>query len=144
MEFKDWLKAEMEARELTPSSLAGISKVPQPTIFRILSGETKDPRTGTVKKLERALGAESPPLEAPPTEHQDLIDAWGYLLPGERQELLKRIKQLAAHNREAVDHFKSKPVPETEGRTVRVSDRRKGTVWFGHADRRKERKNGEE
>lgn len=129
MEFKDWLQAEMDARGLDPSKLARISKVPQPTIFRILSGETKDPRTGTVKKLERALGSESPPLEAPPTEHQELIEAWGYLLPGERQELLKRIKMLAAHNREAADHFKPK--------VIRVADRRVRQVHFDGPDRRK-------
>jgi len=62
MEFKEWLRAAMEARQITPSDLARTSKVPQPTIFRILSGETKDPRTGTVKRLERALGSISPPL----------------------------------------------------------------------------------
>ena len=131
MEFKDWLQEEMNVRGLTPSSLASLAKVPQPTIFRILSGETKDPRTGTVKKLERALGAESPPLEAPQTEHQELIEAWGYLLPGERQELLKRIKQLAAHNREAADHFKLK--------VIRVVDRRKRQIHFDGPDRRQQK-----
>lgn len=128
MEFREWLKAEMEAREIGPSDLARTSKVPQPTIFRILSGETKDPRTGTVKKLERALGTESPPLETPPTEHHELIEAWGYLLPGERQDLLKRIKAQAAHNREAANHFKPK--------VIRVTDMRKRQVNFDGSDRR--------
>lgn len=67
MEFKEWLQAEMDKRQMTPSELARLSKVPQPTIFRILSGETQDPRTNTAKKLERALGVESPPLEPPVT-----------------------------------------------------------------------------
>lgn len=128
MEFKDWLQAEMDARGLDPSKLARTSKVPQPTIFRILSGETKDPRTGTVKKLERALGSVSPPLEAP-AEHQELVEAWDYLLPGEREALLSKIKQLAAHNREAADHFKPK--------VIRVVDRRKRQVHFDGQDRRK-------
>lgn len=129
MEFKDWLQAEMDARGLDPSKLARASKVPQPTIFRILSGETKDPRTGTVKKLERALGATSPPLEAPATKHQDLLEAWDYLLPGERDELLTRIKLLAAHNREAASHFT----------VVRVSDRRKRQIHFDGPDRRQQK-----
>lgn len=129
MEFKEWLQVEMDARGLDPSKLARMAKVPQPTIFRILSGETKDPRTGTVKKLERALGAESPPLEAPPTEHQDLIESWGYLLPGERDILLSKIKQLAAHNKEAADHFKKK--------VVRVADRRKREIYFDGQNQRK-------
>lgn len=128
MEFREWLQAEMDARGLDPSKLARMAKVPQPTIFRILSGETKDPRNGTVKKLERALGAASPPLEAPQTEHQDLIEAWDYLLPGERQELLTRIKLLAAHNRQAVDHFKP--------RVIKVVDRRVRQVHFDGPDRR--------
>lgn len=62
MEFREWLHLEMTTRGLDPSKLARASKVPQPTIFRILSGETKDPRIGTVKKLEAALsgrGSES-------------------------------------------------------------------------------------
>lgn len=63
MEFKDWLQTELAARKMGPSDLARLSKVPQPTIFRILSGETKDPRTGTVKKIERALEARTPALE---------------------------------------------------------------------------------
>lgn len=136
MDFKDWLEAEMGARGLDPSKLARMSKVPQPTIFRILSGETKDPRTGTVKKLERALGAESPPLEADQTENQELIEAWGGLLPRERQELLQHIKQLAAHNREAANHFKPK--------TVRVVDHRKRQVHFDGPDRRKQKENSDD
>lgn len=134
MEFREWLQAEMDAREIGPSDLARTSKVPQPTIFRILSGETKDPRTGTVKKLERALGSASPPLEAPPA-HQELVEAWDYLLPGEREELLSKIKQLAAHNREAADHFKPK--------VIRVAERRKRQIHFDGEDRRTQKEKGD-
>lgn len=73
MEFKDWLRAEMEAKRLNPSDLARLAKVPQPTIFRILSGETKDPRTGTVKRIERALGMASPPITDEHTEQYDVV-----------------------------------------------------------------------
>jgi hypothetical protein len=134
MEFKRWLQTEMDARGLDPSKLARISKVPQPTIFRILSGETKDPRTGTVKKLERALGSTSLPMEAPPNEHQELIDAWRYLLPGEQHDLMDRIKQLAGHNKDVLASMT--PKQESGHRVVRVSERRKSQMPFGIPDRR--------
>ena len=73
MGFREWLRAEMDSRKIGPSDLAKTSKVPQPTIFRILSGETKDPRTGTVKRLERALGASSPPLDDGDTEQYKVV-----------------------------------------------------------------------
>lgn len=136
MEFREWLQAEMNARGMNPSKLAELAKVPQPTIFRILSGETKDPRTGTVKKIERALKAESPPLPALQSEHQELLSAWNCLLPAERQELLKRIKMLAAHNQEAADHLKL--------RVVRVADRRKRQVHFDGSDRRQSKEISDE
>lgn len=113
MEFKDWLQEEMDARGLDPSKLARASKVPQPTIFRILSGETKDPRTGTVKKLERALGSESPPLEVP-VAHHELLEALEYLLPGERAELEADIKRRAAHNKAVGEMIAAKPEMEAK------------------------------
>lgn len=79
MELKEWLKAEMGARGINPSELARTSKVPQPTIFRILSGETKDPRAGTLRKLERALGVRSPSTLAatgPDQVMADFLDAY--------------------------------------------------------------------
>jgi transcriptional regulator with XRE-family HTH domain len=138
MDFRNWLQAEMDAREISPSALARKSKVPQPTIFRILSGETKDPRTGTVKKLEHALGAVSPPLDSPAVEHvehNELLAAWDWLLPGERQELLMRIKAAAAHNRAATDHFKPK--------VIKVIERRKRTVHFDWDDRRQQKEDSD-
>jgi hypothetical protein len=136
MDFKEWLKEEMRVREWNPSQLAGVSKVPQPTIFRILSGETKDPRQNTVKKLERALGSTSPPLaiEAPP--HHDLIEAWEYLLPGQQREMLDRIKAYAQQNQEAAAQFRPK--------VVRVVDHRKRQVAFDGPDRRSTEKDNHE
>ncbi len=118
MKFKEWLRAEMDARGMNPSKLAGIAKVPQPTIFRILSGETKDPRTGTVKKIERALKAESPPLDIEQAtdeypKHADLIAAWDSLLPDEQAELMENIQRRAAHNRAVLEHA-AKPATEAK------------------------------
>jgi hypothetical protein len=74
MEFREWLRAEMDAKKISPSQLARTSFVPQPTIFRILSGETKDPRTGTVKRLERAMGAKSPPIADEHSDQYEVVD----------------------------------------------------------------------
>lgn len=66
MGIKEWLNSELDARGLNVNQLSRISKVPQPTIFRILSGETKDPRSDTVAKLARALGMSSELIKAVP------------------------------------------------------------------------------
>jgi len=57
MEFKIWLAQQMTEKQLGQADLARLSRVPQPTIQRILSGETSDPRGSTIGKIERALGA---------------------------------------------------------------------------------------
>lgn len=132
MEFKDWLQAEMDARKIGPSELARLSKVPQPTIFRILSGETKDPRTGTVKRIERALGIQSPPLEAP-AQHHELIEAWELLTQNQRQEYLAKIKNQARENRSILEQLG----PPTEHVSVSVSKERLKKATSGFITRRK-------
>jgi transcriptional regulator with XRE-family HTH domain len=56
MELKDILRALMETRAVGQNELADITKVPQPTIFRILKGESKDPRSGTLRPLADYFG----------------------------------------------------------------------------------------
>ena len=133
MDFKDWLQAEMDARHIGPSDLARMSRVPQPTIFRILSGETKDPRTGTVKKIERALGVESPPLEAP-ARHHELIEAWELLTQEQRQQFLIQIKHQAETNREILEQLAP---PEVVHTTVNVRERRLSARPHPSIERRK-------
>lgn len=41
---------------ISPTALAEITKVPQPTIFRILNGDSADPRTSTVRPLAEYFG----------------------------------------------------------------------------------------
>lgn len=60
MEFRKWLRARIDDRQLTEQALEEITarngeKVPQATINRILRNETKDPRKSTVDALVRAL-----------------------------------------------------------------------------------------
>ena len=56
MAIKDTLKALMEQRGISQNELGEKTKVPQPTIFRILSGESKDPRHSTVKPIADFFG----------------------------------------------------------------------------------------
>jgi predicted transcriptional regulator len=56
MDLKTRLKQLINERGLNPYTLAQIAKVPQPTVHRILSGESTSPRTSTVQKLAKGLG----------------------------------------------------------------------------------------
>lgn len=122
MDLKDWLQEQLDTRGIGPSDLARASKVPQPTIFRILSGETADPRIGTVRKIEAVLG-KSPAAPAP-IEYNELIEAWEYLLPGEQADMLDRILKMAAHNKEVEQRLAQKNEQEVVRRSVSVSRRR--------------------
>lgn len=52
MKFKDWLQTRMDERSLNSASLAEAIGENQPTIYRILTGETKNPRLHIINKLE--------------------------------------------------------------------------------------------
>lgn len=56
MSIKNELQARMERAGLNPHSLATKTKVPQATIWRILNGESKEPKESTVTKLARFFG----------------------------------------------------------------------------------------
>lgn len=63
-DYSKWLSQLMAETDNTQYSLAVKSGVPQPTIQRILSGETKNPKADTVRKLLRALGRDPDALLA--------------------------------------------------------------------------------
>lgn len=50
------LRAKMTEKKLGENELGRRSGVPQPTIHRILNGDSNTPRKGTVEKLSRCLG----------------------------------------------------------------------------------------
>lgn len=56
------LQTLMDSKGENANSLAAKSGVPQPTIFRILKGESKDPRRGNVLRLAKALGVSADDL----------------------------------------------------------------------------------
>jgi transcriptional regulator with XRE-family HTH domain len=162
MEFKEWLQAELTAREMTPSALASISKVPQPTIFRILSGETKDPRTGTVKRIERALGLQSPPLYVEPSAkpakqlspdvivdfilslQEDKRDEWLDWLavhhPAPYRALMNRLVDDMKRNAPPPSLPPEPPTLTRATNTVSVSDKRLKQQKIAFDDRRKKEK----
>lgn len=63
----------MEARQENQNSLALRSGVSQPTIFRILTGESTEPRRSNVEKLARALGVSIDDLYARDTLQSDKL-----------------------------------------------------------------------
>ncbi len=52
MEFKDWLKTKLERADLHPTAFANAIKENQPTIQRLISGETRNPGLKLVNKIE--------------------------------------------------------------------------------------------
>jgi len=73
MSLKDNLKRLMDGAGVSQNGLADATKVPQPTIFRILQGESRDPRNSTLKPIAdyfgitvaQLRGDEHMPLELP-------------------------------------------------------------------------------
>jgi len=59
MGLRENLKKLMEDAGENPHSLAAKTNVTQPTIFRILSGDSKDPRRSNVEKLARFFGVKA-------------------------------------------------------------------------------------
>lgn len=62
MGLRENLKKLMEDAGENPNSLAAKTNVTQPTIFRILSGDSKDPRRSNVEKLARFFGLKAEDL----------------------------------------------------------------------------------
>ena len=55
-DLKKTIISEMSKRDWKPTELARVSKVPQPTIQRFLSGTHGEPRSATIKKIAAAFG----------------------------------------------------------------------------------------
>lgn len=111
MEFREWLRVEMEKRDMGQSDLSRLCKVPQPTIHRILSGETPDPRGSTMAKIKRVLGEPPKPLTEP-DEPSEISTLWALLIPSERDELLGQIRRRAAHNKAVMSLMKGGQIAE--------------------------------
>lgn len=99
----------MRQKGVSEYQLAKDSGVPQPTIHRIKSGETREPKHGTVAKLARALGVgidylwpEPPRVGEEPAKYN-----------GAALDLIERITRLSPDDRERVsaivDAFEAAP-----------------------------------
>lgn len=100
MGIRENLKRLMELKRVSQYELARQTGVPQPTIHRILIGESVDPKTVTVEKLANYFGVSVPDLRgtakrewkeatgrfsALSEEAIDLLAAWEKLPPERRQ-----------------------------------------------------------
>lgn len=63
MEFREWLKNKIDEHGTNATALAEAIKENQPTLQRILSGETKNPRLKIIKKLEDYFSDKSSHIE---------------------------------------------------------------------------------
>jgi len=56
MNFKEWLSKQIEEIGIDPTSLSRlVDGLNQPTVQRVISGETKNPGIGTVTKIRAAI-----------------------------------------------------------------------------------------
>lgn len=62
------IKKWMDAREMSEGALSRLSKVTQPTIHRIITGESRDPRRSNLEKLARVFGRTVDDLYDPDSE----------------------------------------------------------------------------
>ncbi|ODU01269.1 MAG: hypothetical protein ABS89_07650 [Thiobacillus sp. SCN 63-1177] len=42
-------------------------------------------------------------------DHAELLEAWGYLLPVEKETIMEQIRHMAAHNKAVLERYKDKP-----------------------------------
>ena len=59
MDFAEWLEIKIRERGTNATKLAEAIKENQPTIYRILSGQTKNPTLRIIKKLEAYFADEN-------------------------------------------------------------------------------------
>lgn len=78
--YSVWLRKLMAESGITQYKLSSLSGVPQPTIQRILSGESKNPKADTLGKLSRVL---QPNTSNSPALNIDLNFTEGPYIPGQ-------------------------------------------------------------
>lgn len=92
-------------------------------LSQLITGKASSFGEKAARRLERTYDMppgyldtplDSEPMPALPTKQQELLEAWEYLLPGERAELEADIKRRAAHNKAVGEMLAARP--ETEAR----------------------------
>lgn len=105
MGIRENLRKLMDLKGVSQYELARQAHVPQPTIQRILSGESRDPKTATVEKLASYLGVSVPDLRG--TAKRDWREATGRFsaLSEEAIDLLAAWERLPPERRQAYKDF---------------------------------------
>jgi len=85
MSIKDELQRRMDAAGLNPNKLALKAKVTQATVWRILAGESMEPRESTVTKLAKFFGVSNDVMWGRATSDSN---ATAPTLPPDQAELL--------------------------------------------------------
>lgn len=99
MKIGERIAAEMQRLEISEGELGRRSGVNQPTIHRIITGDSKSPRQENVEKIAKALGVtpewlwrgEGPELQAEPTK-----DGIGNIAPAAQLDRLYRYPVISA------------------------------------------------
>ena len=102
MTVADRLTRLMDQQHLSEYQLAKESGVPQPTIHRIKSGQTREPKRGTIAKLARALGVTSADLWPNSNHVRESPAPYGGAISGDDLSLLERIRALPADDKNRV------------------------------------------
>ena len=117
MQFKQWLKLMMEQRGLNSATLADAIDENQPTIYRIITGETKNPRLQIVKKLEYFFKADYNKSMTNQNTDSDTIDINKYqaVIGSKGDGMLRRGNAGEITSLEVTKLWISKNVPENSG-----------------------------
>ena len=97
-DLKKTILSEMSKRDWKPTELARVSKVPQPTIQRFLSGTHGEPRSATIKKIAAAFGMTELELRGGYNEHKINNETLN-------NTLYKAIEQLSVEQQRQVEQF---------------------------------------
>lgn len=118
MKIGERIEAEMKRREWSEGELARRAGIPQPTVHRIIKGESKSPRQENIQAIAKAFGCSiewlwsgvgKAPLgsqEADPSSAankvRQMLEKHGRGLPAEaRQQILQAVEEAASPEQEA-------------------------------------------
>jgi len=99
-DLKKTIISEMSKRDWKPTELARVSKVPQPTIQRFLSGTHGEPRSATIKKIAAAFGMTELELRSGYNDNQHKIHKETL-----NNTLYKAIEQLSIEQQKQIEQF---------------------------------------
>ena len=102
MTIKNNLAELMEREKLTQYGLERKSKVPQPTIQRLLSGETCSPKVSTLEKLAEALSSSIDEIVCGVDQNPSGADLRNTQLTHDEQTYLELYRELSKRGKRAI------------------------------------------